>query len=657
MKTITGLTSGTTYYFRVSALDSARLESSKSFAASAIPMNQISWTQINNGLTNSYVQSLAINSLGYIFAGMYGAGVYRSTDNGENWTQVGLTSSEVYSFAINSSGYIFAGVGYYNLGAYLSKDNGTSWTPIGLTSSNVAALAINSSGTVFSGTYGGIYLSTNNGTTWTTVNNGLPSSPNILSLAINSSGAIFAGMGYLSANQGVYLSTDNGTSWKSSGLMNTGNIHSLIFNSSGYIFAGTDSGAYRSTNNGTIWTRSGLPGIQIMSFAANSSGTIFAGTYGNGVYMSMDNGASWTQINTGLTNTYVEPLAINSSGYIFAGTWGGGMYRTNYTNVVTASPPTISSFSPTSGPIGTTVTITGTNFSTTAANNIVYFGAVKAVVTMASTTSLSVAVPIGATYQPITVTANGLTAYASKPFIVTFAGGGSITSTSFASKVDFTTGIQPYNIAISDVDGDGKPDLAATNEYSHTVSIFRNTSTSGSVTASSFAPKVDFATGSYGIAISDVDGDGKPDLVVTGGNTVSVFRNTSTSGAVTAGSFAPKVDFLTGSSSASSMCVAICDVDGDGKPDLVVANDANDTVSVFRNTSTTGTITANSFASKVDFAAGWAHSIAVGDVDGDGKPDIVVANANANTISVLKNTSTSGSITASSFAPKVVFTA
>lgn len=49
-----------------------------------------------------------------------------------------------------------------------------------------------------------------------------------------------------------------------------------------------------------------------------------------------------------------------------------------------AQVPTITSFSPTSGPIGTTATITGTNFNTTAANNIVYFGAVRATVKFSS---------------------------------------------------------------------------------------------------------------------------------------------------------------------------------------------------------------------------------------------------------------------------------
>ncbi|MEP1779247.1 LamG-like jellyroll fold domain-containing protein, partial [Reichenbachiella sp.] len=70
--------------------------------------------------------------------------------------------------------------------------------------------------------------------------------------------------------------------------------------------------------------------------------------------------------------------------------------------------PTISSFSPANGPIGTEVTITGTNFDATPANNIVFFGAAKAAVTAATSTSLTVTVPAGATYEPITVLVDGL---------------------------------------------------------------------------------------------------------------------------------------------------------------------------------------------------------------------------------------------------------
>ena len=59
-----------------------------------------------------FIISLAINSSGDIFAGTFeGGGVYRSTDNGENWTLVnnGLTNTYVYALAINAGGEIFAG--------------------------------------------------------------------------------------------------------------------------------------------------------------------------------------------------------------------------------------------------------------------------------------------------------------------------------------------------------------------------------------------------------------------------------------------------------------------------------------------------------------------------------------------------------------------
>src|SRR5260221_9697675 len=130
-------------------------------------------------------------------------------------------------------------------------------------------------------------------------------------------------------------------------------------------------------------------------------------------------------------------------------------------------------------------------------------------VTVATTTQLTVTVPTGATYQPITVTVGGLTASSAKPFGVTFSSAGTIDLTSFAAKADVTVGANNFNNQLSagDFDGDSKPDLAIADQLGASISVIRNTSASGSITFSSF---VDFTTGAnpQGVTIADLDGDG-----------------------------------------------------------------------------------------------------------------------------------------------------
>lgn len=81
--------------------------------------------------------------------------------------------------------------------------------------------------------------------------------------------------------------------------------------------------------------------------------------------------------------------------------------------------PSITGFSPTSGPVGTAVTINGENFSATPANNTVKFSTATATVGSATTSSLQVTVPEGAQTAKISVTVGGETATSSSTFTVT----------------------------------------------------------------------------------------------------------------------------------------------------------------------------------------------------------------------------------------------
>ena len=146
-----------------------------------------------------------------------------------------------------------------------------------------------------------------------------------------------------------------------------------------------------------------------------------------------------SEVNSDHQYCTVSPLCRNkilTSVIVFV--WMHFSFITGFTQV-----PNITSFTPTSGPIGTTVTITGSNFDATPANNFVLFGATQATVTAATVTTLTVTVPTGVTYQPITILTNGLIAWSSSPFVVTFTGGGTIDANSFSPKVDYKTGSNP----------------------------------------------------------------------------------------------------------------------------------------------------------------------------------------------------------------------
>ncbi|HEY2084235.1 MAG TPA: FG-GAP-like repeat-containing protein [Verrucomicrobiae bacterium] len=322
-------------------------------------------------------------------------------------------------------------------------------------------------------------------------------------------------------------------------------------------------------------------------------------------------------------------------------------------------PPVITGFSPASASPGAMVTIAGSNFAFKKDDNIVYFGAVQAKVIASAHGKLKVKVPVSATYAPITVTVDGLVGYTRTAFVPTFSGGGShLTPSSFAPQVNLATPNGPHHTVIADLDGDGKPDLAIVDIYDSRISLFRNISAPGAITTNSFEARVDLPSlydnpsndNLWGITAADLDGDGKLDLVLCDrvSNVVWVYRNTSSVGTLDTNSFAAPVAFPTG---ILPMYPRVADLDGDGRPDIIVANNTSGTVSILRNIGVTGSITTNSFAPELELPAGSGPTeIAVADLDGDGKPDIAVADINGSSISIIQNLSSPGFLDSNSFA-------
>ncbi len=180
----------------------------------------------------------------------------------------------------------------------------------------------------------------------------------------------------------------------------------------------------------------------------------------------------------------------------------------------------------------------------------------------------------------------------------------------------------PWSVAIADLNRDGKPDLVVVNNYDNSVAILLG---NGDGT---FQAAVNYGAGSgvraVGVAVADLNGDGKLDVVVADqANIVSVLLGNGD------GTLQAAVSYSTGTSSDPGS-VAIADVNGDGKLDIVVANQGAASVSVLIGNGD------GTFQTHVDYGAGsQPYKVAVADVNGDGKLDIVCANFGESSVSVL----------------------
>lgn len=185
----------------------------------------------------------------------------------------------------------------------------------------------------------------------------------------------------------------------------------------------------------------------------------------------------------------------------------------------------------------------------------------------------------------------------------------------YAMPTRFGVGTGPANFVVADVNGDGRPDLVVANANDHTVSV----RLADPARAGFFLPATVLATPGrtpLDVAVGDLNGDGRMDIVVaaSGANSVLVFTQTAT------GAFNPPVAYAVGG---DPQAVTVADLDGNGLTDIAVATTAN-TVSVLLQTS------AGTYATAVDYATGVQPvAIKAADLNGDGKLDLLTANYGA----------------------------
>jgi hypothetical protein len=193
---------------------------------------------------------------------------------------------------------------------------------------------------------------------------------------------------------------------------------------------------------------------------------------------------------------------------------------------------------------------------------------------------------------------------------------------------------QPRSVAAADLFGRGKLDLISANSLLATFTVWTNSG------AGNFVSNFSLSVGSPGytvpqwVAVVDVNGDGKPDIIGACNNSDTYYLHIWTNNG--AGGFAPApVPYLSPYLNGYD-CVVPADVNGDGKPDLVLATEwllSNPRVTVLTNNGTGGFQLSGYY-----LLAATPGGIAVADVDGDGRLDIITANGStATSLSVFTN--------------------
>ncbi len=260
-----------------------------------------------------------------IFVGTLSRGVYVSDITAQNWTEVNMGLPLTYG-DLNIMDIKVCGTNIFlatNNGMYKSTNNGVNWSLVTMVPIDFYTTLTSSGNTIFAGTYfGDIYKSSNAGNTWALFNSGLPLNYSVSSLEIHGTKIFVA-----SNTDMIHSSPVNSGNWQAdtSGV-GTMAISSFMLNNA-TLFAGTSNGVFKYDTSSGNWyaANAGMQNIQINSLTVFGS-DIFAGTY-SGVFVSPNHGMSWQNLSTGLADSLVLRVIAIPNGHVYAGTINGGVQQ------------------------------------------------------------------------------------------------------------------------------------------------------------------------------------------------------------------------------------------------------------------------------------------------------------------------------------------
>lgn len=281
------------------------------------------WVQVGEFEGGDLIWVTTEDKDGQLLAGTWGGKISRSTDNGLSWTQLntGMNVAYIWSLVVDGD-EIYAGT---ERGVYKSTDNGQNWEVTALANIDVRAMAISNT-KIYAGTWGqGLYTSTDGGDSWSAISRELTNAA-VHALAVNADGDIFAG----TYTSGIYRSTNDGSSFEH---LDAGYLHiwSMGIDSQGNIFAGTyGGGMYYSNNNGDTFVayNNNLPATHIYSIRIDPSDDVYITSWNGGVFVLESDARSDQWGPLGMNGLDVSSLWYDETeGALYAATGAGLIYK------------------------------------------------------------------------------------------------------------------------------------------------------------------------------------------------------------------------------------------------------------------------------------------------------------------------------------------